>query len=388
MDYGESPLENLVKRNSIFGGVFRGKRVLVTGHTGFKGSWLCEWLVALGAKVTGFSLTPSTKPALFDQLGLIERVVHNIGDVRDLEALRRVVDDCSPEFVFHMAAQPLVLLSYHQPVETYATNVMGTVNLLEAVRRHRGGRACTVVAITTDKCYENKEWVHSYREEDPMGGHDPYSSSKGAAELVVSAYRRSYFSVPGTRVNLVSARAGNVIGGGDWAPDRIVPDCVRALSQGNRIFVRNKTATRPWQHVLEPLSGYMWLAACLSQPELSRYPDKLHGSFNFGPSLASNRDVAKLVQEILKYWPGKWEDKSDTTAKHEAKLLNLATDKAYHLLQWSSVWSFQETIHATVSWYRKAQSEDVNKLTSTQILEYTADAKRAGLAWATSQTEN
>ena len=388
MDHGESPLENLVKRNSTFGGVFQGKPVLVTGHTGFKGSWLCEWLLSLGAKVTGFSLSPSTEPALFDQLGLAERVAHNVGDVRDLAALKRVVEECSPEFVFHMAAQPLVLLSYDQPVETYATNVMGTVNVLEAVRRHESGNTCTVVAVTTDKCYENREWVHSYREEDPMGGHDPYSSSKGAAELVVSAYRHSYFSSPGSRVNLVSARAGNVIGGGDWASDRIVPDCIRALSGGKRIAVRNKTATRPWQHVLEPLSGYMWLAACLSNPELSRYPDKLLGSFNFGPSLASNRNVAELVQEVLKHWTGEWEDKSDPLAKHEAKLLNLATDKAYHLLQWSPVWSFEKTIDATVSWYRKAQSEKVRELTISQISEYTGDAQRAGLAWARGQTQN
>ena len=386
MDHGESPLENLVKRNSTFGGVFQGKRVLVTGHTGFKGSWLCEWLLSLGADVTGFSLAPSTEPALFNQLGLGERVTHTVGDVRDLAALKRVVDECSPDFVFHMAAQPLVLLSYDQPVETYATNVMGTVNLLEAVRRHESGRNCTVVAVTTDKCYENKEWVHSYREEDPMGGHDPYSSSKGAAELVVSAYRRSYFSGPGSRVNLVSARAGNVIGGGDWAPNRIVPDCMRALSEGKRISVRNKTATRPWQHVLEPLSGYMWLAACLSRPEFSRYPDKLLGSFNFGPSLASNRNVAELVQEILKHWTGEWEDKSDPLAKHEAKMLNLAIDKAHHLLQWAPVWSFEETIDATVGWYRKAQSENAHELTSSQISEYTVDAQRAGLAWASSQT--
>ena len=386
MDNSKSPLEKLVKSNSTFGGVFQGKRVLVTGHTGFKGSWLCEWLLSLGADVTGFALAPSTKPALFDQLGLAERVAHTVGDVRDLDALRCVVDECSPEFVFHMAAQPLVLLSYDQPVETYATNVMGTVNVLEAARRRPSGGTCTVVAVTTDKCYENKEWVHSYREEDPMGGHDPYSSSKGAAELVVSAYRRSYFSGPHSRVKLVSARAGNVIGGGDWGPNRIVPDCMRALSEGKRISVRNKTATRPWQHVLEPLSGYMWLAACLSQPQFSRYPDKLLGSFNFGPSLASNRNVAELVQEILKHWTGEWEDKSEPLAKHEAKMLNLAIDKAHHLLQWAPVWSFEETIDATVGWYLKAQSENAHELTTSQISEYTVDAQRAGLAWASSQT--
>lgn len=425
-----------------FANTYRGKRVLLTGHTGFKGAWLAEWLLSLGAEVTGFSLPPPTTPSLFAQLGLASRLRHIEGDVRDLAAVRAALEIAKPDFVFHLAAQPLVRLSYDQPVETYATNVMGTVNVLEAVRL--AGRPCVVVAVTTDKCYENKEWVHSYREEDPMGGYDPYSSSKGAAELVIAAYRRSYFSGVESPVKLASARAGNVIGGGDWALDRIVPDCIRALQRGEAIPVRNKIATRPWQHVLEPLSGYLWLAASLAQAavevgsvrlrsaetsvsglnldyQLERLK-ALSSAFNFGPALASNRTVAELVQEIVKHWPGKWEDKSDPKAVHEAKLLNLTTDKAHHFLGWSPAWPFAETIARTVDWYRQAaaitaagsegltveglkgglesesvqrfndstvqldgasaQSPSIHSLTTGQITAYAAAAKSSGIAWA------
>jgi CDP-glucose 4,6-dehydratase len=369
-----------------FANSYRGKRILVTGHTGFKGAWLAEWLIQLGAEVTGFALPPPTTPALFTQLGLASRLHHIEGDVRDLAAVREAVAASRPDFVFHLAAQPLVRLSYSTPVETYATNVMGTVNVLEAVRLAADpARPCVVVAITTDKCYENKEWVHSYREEDPMGGYDPYSSSKGAAELVIASYRRSYFSAPDSPVKLASARAGNVIGGGDWALDRIVPDCIRALTSGATIPVRNKVATRPWQHVLEPLSGYLWLGACLDCPQLSAFSSQLLTSFNFGPALASNRTVAELVQEILKHWPGKWVDQSDPKAVHEAQLLNLATDKAHHFLGWSPAWPFAETIAKTVNWYLEssASSPDHHALTIAQIAAYTASAKSAGITWAT-----
>jgi CDP-glucose 4,6-dehydratase len=365
-----------------FADTYRGKRVLITGHTGFKGSWLCEWLLSLGADVTGFALAPATTPALFDQLGLSARLRHVLGDVRDLSAVRRAIDDTKPEFVFHLAAQPLVRLSYDQPVETYAVNIMGTVNVLEAVRLAR--RPCVVVSITTDKCYDNKEWVHSYREEDPMGGYDPYSSSKGAAELVIASYRRSYFFGPDSKVKLASARAGNVIGGGDWALDRIVPDCIRALKRAEAIPVRNKIATRPWQHVLEPLSGYLWLGACLANSQLSSFGSQLASGFNFGPALSSNRTVADLVHEILKHWPGRWDDKSDPKGVHEAKLLNLATDKAYHFLNWSPVWPFTETITQTMTWYRQADSvaTDLRRLTSGQIQAYTQGARTQGVRWA------
>jgi CDP-glucose 4,6-dehydratase len=248
--------------------VYRGKRVLVTGHTGFKGAWLCEWLMALGAEVHGYALQPPTKPSLFVQLRLARRMAsHTRGDVRDLDALTRVVRRIKPDFVFHLAAQPLVRLSYEKPVETYATNVMGSVNLLEAVRKTFGAsgtRTCNVVCITTDKCYENTETARPYKESDPMGGYDPYSASKGCDELVISSYRRSFFNTPDGPVWLASARAGNVIGGGDWAKDRIVPDCMRACARHAVIAVRNKCATRPWQHVLEPLCGYLTLGAALA----------------------------------------------------------------------------------------------------------------------------
>jgi CDP-glucose 4,6-dehydratase len=389
-------LENLeITIRMSFGSIYKGKRVLITGHTGFKGAWLAEWLVALGAEVTGFALPPPSTPSLFDQNGLKTRLRHLEGDVRDLPAVRAALAASQPDFVFHLAAQPLVRLSYSQPVETYATNIMGTVNVLEAVRL--AGLPCVVVAITTDKCYENKEWVHSYREEDPMGGYDPYSSSKGAAELVIASYRRSYFSAPNSPVKLASARAGNVIGGGDWALDRIVPDCIRALASGTPIPVRNKIATRPWQHVLEPLSGYLWLGACLhnsqlpapsTQPsarssQLLAHSSQLSSAFNFGPALASNRTVADLVQEILKHWPGQWLDQSDPHALHEAQLLNLATDKAHHFLGWSPAWPFAETLAYTVHWYREAAaSRDLHALTLGQITAYSAAAQAAGIHWA------
>jgi CDP-glucose 4,6-dehydratase len=370
---------------NAFGDHYRGRRVLVTGHTGFKGAWLTEWLLALGAEVSGLALPPPTQPALFEQLGLAGRLAHHEGDVGDLPTVQRVVTRAAPEFIFHLAAQPLVRRSYAEPVETYRTNVMGTVNLLEAARL--AGRPCTVVCITTDKAYENREWLHGYREEDPMGGHDPYSSSKGAAELVISAYRRSYFSAPSSPVRVAAARAGNVIGGGDWAKDRIVPDCIRSLRAGEAIAVRNPASTRPWQHVLEPLSGYLALGAQLAAAQAGdpARSERLHGAFNFGPTLASNRTVGDLVTEILRHWPGRWEDRREPGAVHEASLLNLATDKAHHLLAWRPVWDFATTIRHTVDWYR-AQTADpsqATEFTRRQIQAFGLDAQNQGLRWTT-----
>ena len=361
-----------------FAGIYRGKRVLVTGHTGFKGSWLCEWLLALGAEVTGLALPPPTDPALFDQLGLAGRLRHRLGDIRDLPTVRAAVDDARPDFIFHLAAQPLVRLSYEQPVETYATNVQGTVHLLEAIRC--AGRACAVVAVTTDKCYENKGDGGAFGEDDPLGGHDPYSSSKAAAELVVKAYRLSYFSGPGCRIRLASARAGNVIGGGDWAADRIVPDCIRALRAGAAIPVRNKVSTRPWQHVLEPLGGYLWLGAGLAREGGAG----LATAFNFGPRKAANRTVGDLVGEILRHWPGRWEDRSAPSAVHEARLLGLATGKARSLLGWQAVWDFDRTVEKTVQWYRRVGESPASaaELTRTQISSYEEDARRGNCPWS------
>ncbi|MBI3417552.1 MAG: CDP-glucose 4,6-dehydratase [Verrucomicrobia bacterium] len=371
-----------------FGGAFVGKKVFVTGHTGFKGAWLCEWLLALGAKVTGFSLPPNTKPALFEQLELARRVKHIEGDIRDAKILGRAVATAKPDFVFHLAAQSLVRLSYEQPVETYATNVMGTVHLLEALRGLKN--PCAAILVTTDKCYENREWLYGYRENDPLGGHDPYSSSKAAAEIAIAAYRRSFFA--NHPVRLASVRAGNVIGGGDWAKDRIVPDCIRALQAGRTIAVRNKHATRPWQHVLEPLSGYLWLGAVLSKPSLAPAGiENCCSAFNFGPSLESNCNVARLVEEILRHWPGRWADQSNPKAVHEASLLNLATDKAHHLLGWKPVWNFSTTVEASVGWYRGVSTVPASKsgatarlLTQQLIAEYSARAAEAGLRWTKS----
>ena len=338
--------------------------MLVTGHTGFKGSWLCEWLLMLGAEVTGLALPPATVPALFEQLRLSGRVHHFGTDIRVPELVKKIVREAQPDFVFHLAAQPLVRLSYREPVETWQTNVMGTIHLLEALRSLE--KPCAAVMVTTDKVYENREWNYGYREEDPLGGYDPYSSSKGATEIAISAWRRSFFS-QNHPVKIASARAGNVIGGGDWAEDRIVPDAMRALAEGKAIPVRNPHATRPWQHVLEPLSGYLSLASQLSS--INHQPS-LASAFNFGPALSSNQPVQTLIEEILKHWPGSWEDRSDATAPHEAGKLNLATDKAFHLLGWQPRWNFEETVRRTVEWYRSAEETGVEPLTRQQIEEY------------------
>ncbi len=373
-------MEGLVTPFMSFSNTYRGKRVLVTGHTGFKGSWLCEWLLSLGADVSGFALQPPTKIALFDQLQLSDRINDHRGDICDAVLIEEKIRSVQPEFIFHLAAQPLVRLSYDQPVETYSTNVMGTVHLLEAARQLNA--RCTIIAVTTDKCYENREWVHSYREEDPMGGHDPYSSSKGAAELIIAAYRRSHFSSPNSRIRLASARAGNVIGGGDWALDRIVPDCIRALSQNESIVVRNKVATRPWQHVLEPLSGYLWLGAELSKGK--NQPPAFASCFNFGPALSSNRSVADLVNEILKHCPGQVNYQISPNAVHEAKFLSLAIEKSQHHLKWSPVWDFERTIEETAAWYlrNKQNSQQSAAAAVAQIADYTSDAGAMNLPWS------
>lgn len=375
-------MENLVNTNKFFGGAFHGKKVFLTGHTGFKGAWLAEWLLSLGAKVTGYSLAPNTKPSLFQQLGLQKRLAHIEGDVREAAKLAKAIHAAKPDFVFHLAAQAIVRESYASPAETFDINAMGTAHVLDALRTHK--KNCAAVFVTTDKCYENREWIHGYREEDKLGGHDPYSASKAAAEIIIASYRDSFFQ--NHPVHIASARAGNVIGGGDWAVDRIVPDCIRALQKGQAIPVRNKTATRPWQHVLEPLSGYLWLAASLANPKFSRaVPDLLSSAFNFGPGHESNRTVAELVAEVLKHWPGQWEDRSDPKAVHEAHLLQLATDRAYALLGWSPAWNFSEAIQQTVEWYRDSahakSPQEFQVQTLFQISEYSENAAAQNLAW-------
>lgn len=378
--------------------IFNGKSVWLSGHTGFKGAWLAEWLLSLGARVHGFALPPATQPALFEQLGLASRLHHEIGEIRDPVVVEQSILAAQPDFVLHLAAQPIVRLSYSRPVETYATNVMGTAHVMAALRTLN--KPCAAVFVTTDKCYENREWVHGYREEDRLGGHDPYSSSKAAAEIAIASFRRSFFQ--DHPVKLASARAGNVIGGGDWAPDRIIPDCIRALQIGQAIAVRNPAATRPWQHVLEPLSGYLWLAACLyANATTGLWPPTsglrpltsalrplssgLDSAFNFGPGHDANRTVKELLDEVLKHWPGKWEDKSDPKAVHEANLLQLATNKAHALLGWAPVWKFSDAVEQTIKWYKTSACADtaaVRQLTSAQIAAYVSVARTIGSPWA------
>lgn len=375
-------MESLVA--PMFGGLFENKTVWLSGHTGFKGSWLATWLLHLGARVHGFALEPSTSPSLFEQLGLASRIQHEIDDIREAKAVAQSIHALNPDFVFHLAAQPLVRLSYQEPVTTFATNLMGTVHVLEAVRSLP--KPCAAVFVTTDKCYHNREWLYAYREEDPLGGHDPYSSSKAAAEIAIAAYRQSFCN-PHTNpaIKIASARAGNVIGGGDWVADRIVPDAIRALGRGEPVPVRNKNATRPWQHVLEPLSGYLWLAALLADPSLRPEinPVEFQGPFNFGPNLESNRMVQQLIEEVLKHLPGKWVDRQDPAAVHEAGLLNLARDKADHLLGWRPVWNFEETVAATVHWYQAiAAGGNPATLTVEQIRTYSEHASTRGVEWS------
>jgi CDP-glucose 4,6-dehydratase len=375
-------LVSIQMSNPLFNGAFAGKKIFVTGHTGFKGSWLCEWLLQLGAEITGYSLPPETKPALFNQLGLKSRLNHIVGDIRDPAKLKRALQKAGPDFVFHLAAQPLVRESYAQPVETFETNLMGTVNLLEALRGLE--KPCAAIFITTDKCYENREHHRGYREEDCLGGHDPYSASKATAEIAIASYRRSFFK--NHPVKIASVRAGNVIGGGDWATDRIVPDCIRALKKNLPVPVRNKIATRPWQHVLEPLGGYLWLGAKISK--LKTNDGKFCSAFNFGPNREANRTVRELVEGILNHWPGRWADKSNPHAVHEAKLLHLETAKALRLLKWKPVWNFSETIKQTVVWYRATAkaSELAHDFLLGQISDYCAAARAKKLPWAAKPT--
>ena len=370
----------------MFGNLYNRKRVFLTGHTGFKGSWLAEWLLMLGAEVTGYSIRVNDAPDHFTALGLDQRMKHVIGDVRDAAALEKAVQAAQPDFVFHLATQPLVPLSYREPVETMTTNIIGTLQVLDVLRRIERKVACVIV--TSDKCYENREILHGYRENDAMGGHDPYSASKSAAEIVAHSYQRSFFGRPGDDgVAVATARAGNVIGGGDWSGDRIVPDCIRSLLQGETIAVRNPIATRPWQHVLEPLSGYLWLGALLTgEVTLPRVHSRetVCSAFNFGPWPEANRSVQDLVTEILRHWPGRWRDANTATHMHEAGLLSLSIDKAFHMLQWQPVWSFAQGVQATAIWYRHVAKErhSAPEQTRMDITAYTRAATSTGVRWA------
>jgi CDP-glucose 4,6-dehydratase len=353
-----------------------GRRVLVTGHTGFKGSWLSLWLHALGAEVTGYALPPPTAPSLFAAARIGELVRHVEGDVRDPAALREAVAEARPQAIFHLAAQPLVRLSYEQPVETYATNVMGAVHLLETARQVAGVEA--VVCVTSDKCYENREWVWPYRETDPMGGHDPYSSSKGCAELVAAAYRNSFFSSGGPA--LATVRAGNVIGGGDWAVDRLVPDLVRAFEAGASPLIRSPEAVRPWQHVLEALGGYLMIGERLLAGDRT-FAD----AWNFGPSDEDARPVAWIVERMRAAWGGAGRAIADTGPRpHEAGLLRLDTSKARTALGWRPKLALDQALEWIVAWHKAvAAGADARAVTQAQIADYQASsACRTGRAAA------
>lgn len=365
----------------MFGGVYRNKRALVTGNTGFKGSWLSVWLNQLGASVYGISNSIPTTPSLFETLNLDGLVTYYEQDVRDLESLKQTIEEIKPDFVFHLAAQPIVKASYDDPVETFSTNVMGTCNIMEALRATN--TACTLVMITSDKAYRNVEWTWGYRENDRLGGKDPYSASKGAAELVIRSYFHSFFQQEDSPVRLASVRAGNVIGGGDWSANRIVPDCVRAWSEELPVFLRNPHSTRPWQHVLEPLSGYLRTGQELSQRK------ELNGeAYNFGPNASQNRTVLELIRNLASHWEFSENtevfDYERNAGFHEDALLKLNCDKSLHELKWKPTLNFEQTVEFTSNWYRQYYQQDQASLlqfTRDQINQYTSLAKEMGMSW-------
>ena len=366
----------------MFDNVYERKKVFVTGHTGFKGSWLCAWLLRMGTEVCGFSMDIPTNPSNFEILGLKDRIQHKDGDVRNRNQLLRSIREFQPDIVFHLAAQSLVRRSYNDPSTTFETNVLGTMNVLECMRQCPSAQAGVI--ITSDKCYRNVEWTWGYRENDILGGKDPYSASKGCAELIIYSYINSFFQ---KETRIASARAGNVIGGGDWAEDRMVPDAVKAWTQGKTVVIRNPHATRPWQHVLEPLSGYL----CLGTKLLKKDKTALDQAFNFGPDASVNKSVDQLISGMSKHWPGAgWKvDQTDTTNQKESKLLKLCCDKALNLLDWKAILSFEETVAMTIEWYQTYYTlgkNHMHSLTDRQIGEYSNKACEAKLPWALSST--
>ena len=366
MELGQGPMENMVGKD-IRREFWANRRVLVTGHTGFKGSWLSLWLQNMGAQVIGYSLPPPTKPSLFEVAYVAEGMTSISGDVRDFEKLSAVISEYKPEIVIHMAAQALVRYSYKNPLETYTTNVIGTANILESVRVARCVKAAIIV--TSDKCYENKEWLWGYRESDRIGGHDPYSSSKGCAELVTAAYRNSFFPVnqyDAHGIAVASVRAGNVIGGGDWAEDRLIPDIMRAFMEGRPAHIRNPNAIRPWQHVLEPLSGYLLLAE-----KLYSNGKEFSQPWNFGPDNDDAIQVSKVVESLVTLWgDAVWE--LDAAPKpHEANYLRLDSSKSRNILGWSPKLHIRKALELTVKWYKGfMKGADISQLTANQIADY------------------
>ncbi len=364
----------------MFHDIYRDKKVLVTGHTGFKGTWLTAWLLKMGANVVGISKEIPTSPSMFEELALGEKITDYREDIRDLSKMEEIIAAEKPDFLFHLAAQPIVSTSYSDPIETISSNVMGTANILHALKE--SNHTCTAVIITSDKAYDNVEQVWGYKEDDKMGGKDIYSGSKGAAELIIKSYYHSFFKEPSCNVKLAVARAGNVIGGGDWAKDRIVVDCMLAWSKGEKVEIRSPNATRPWQHVLEPLSGYLDLGKALHEDE------SLHGeAFNFGPKAEQNHTVEQLLIDLSKYWhfddPKDAYEVTGNIPFHEAGLLKLNCDKALFYLKWQANLEYQDTIRFTSEWYYDFYKSDKDIYTKTmdQIQEYEDIAKAKELVW-------
>lgn len=363
----------------IFSDIYAGKKILITGHTGFKGSWLSAWLLKMGAEVSGLSVNIPTQPSMYEVLQLDKRINHYLGDVRDLDLVKKVIDEVKPDFVFHLAAQAIVSVSYSHPVDTLSTNILGTVNLLEALRLYEG--RCTAIMVTSDKCYDNVEWVWGYRETDRLGGKDIYSGSKGGAELVIRSYMDSFFR-ENTNIRIGIGRAGNVIGGGDWAKDRIVADCMRDWSENRQVEIRSPDATRPWQHVLEPLSGYLLLAEKLHS-DMS-----LHGeAFNFGPRFNKDRTVLDLLNDLSKIWGHSQPDDAFKITENlpfkEASLLKLNCDKALSVLSWEAALDYEETVKFVGGWYKQYYSgnQEIWEYTLKQLSEYETLAKKRELVW-------
>jgi CDP-glucose 4,6-dehydratase len=368
----------------MFNNIFKAKKVIITGNTGFKGSWLGLWLHQLGAEVIGISKDIPSNPSLFVELELAKKTEHHFANICDAAKMKDLFAACQPDYVFHLAAQPIVSVSYEDPLDTFMTNTIGTANILEALKGIR--KTCFAVIITSDKCYDNVEWIWGYREQDALGGKDPYSASKGAAELVIKTYFHSYFNKPDSNIRLTTVRAGNVIGGGDWALNRIVPDCFRAWTEGRPVKIRNPHSTRPWQHVLEPLSGYLRAAQVLSENILN-----IHGEpFNIGPNADQNHTVLELLESVSKYWKAdKLKEHFETEQSktfHEAGLLKLNCDKALAQLQWKPALDFEKTASFTGEWcnyfYNARASEEISRYTMNQIEAYALAARQKSIAWA------
>ena len=362
----------------IFQNTFENKVIFLTGHTGFQGSWMTLWLTLLGAKVIGFSQEPPTKPSMFKILNLEKKINHNIGDIRNQKSLQRLMQKSNPDFVIHFAAQALVRDSYINPIETFETNIIGTVNVLESIRNLDSIK--TSIIMTSDKSYENSLNTKPHKETDPMGGFDPYSASKGASELIISSYRNSFFNQKKSQQKISSIRAGNVLGGGDWAKDRIIPDSIRALSKNKNIIIRNQNFIRPWQFVLEPLSGILWLIV-----KMNSSPNKFNESWNFGPNKKNHVTVKEVVNKIIKNWGnGSWKTNSKLKHPHESKYLKLNTTKAKMNLKWKSVYDIDKIISETTSWYKAYydKSSSMYDLSVEQIMNYVKNAQKMKLDWS------